>query len=249
MKINLVNLENVLKKATLNFSIETLQLRLSDSLQADMRSNDGNSIALLNVANDILDTDEEIAFNFADVSQNVMPFIQLFDNEEIDLDLYEGSAGAGHMILIDGRQKSRISFCFPTVPKRLGTDDVKQDVDWFFEFEVDEEFMSKFEKIKKIGARFGKVYLEIKDNQIFLETADKSNQHSNGLKFHLEDLEKEDLSLCFSYKDMVNLMNVLDIEKGFKAKFTYDVDNELGMIYVYANDNSEKYCLLSLQQR
>jgi hypothetical protein len=249
MKINLVNLENVLKKATLNFSIETLQLRLSDTLQADMRSNDGNSIALLNIPNDVLDTDEEITFNFTVVSQNVMPFIGLFDNDEIDVDLYEGSAGAGHMILIDGRQKSRISFCYPTVPKRLGTDDVKQDVDWFFEFDVDEEFMGKFEKIKKIGARFGNVILEIKENQVFLETADKSNQHSNSLKFHLDDIEKEDLSLCFSYKDMVNLMNVLDIEKKFKAKFTYDVDNELGMIYVYADDNSEKYCLLSLQQR
>jgi len=249
MKVNIVNLENLLKKATLNFSIETLQLRFSKVIESDMRSNDGNSISLLKVNNDVLDTDEELTFNFSDVSQNVMPFIGLFDSEEVEVDIYEGSAGSGYMMLVDGRQKSRISFCYPTVPKRLGTDDVKQDVDWFFEFEVDEEFMKKFEKIKKIGARFGKVYLEVSDKKIFLETADKSNQHSNGLKFHLDDLDRDDLSLCFSYKDMVNLMNVINIEKGFKAKFTYDVDNELGMVYVYADDNSEKYCLLSLQQR
>lgn len=249
MKINLVNLEDVLKKATLNFSIETLQLRFSDVIESDMRSNDGNSIALLRVPNNITDTDEEISFNFSDVAQNVMPFIQLFDNEEIAVDIYEGSAGAGYMVLKDGRQKSRISFCYPTVPKRLGTPDVKQDVDWFFEFELDEEFMGKFDKIKKIGARFGKVYLDVKDKKIFLETADKDNQHSNGLKFHLDDIDRDNLSLCFSFKDMVNLMNVIDIEKKFKAKFTYDEDNELGMVYVYAEDGTEKYCLLSLQQR
>lgn len=249
MKINLVNFEKVLKKATVNFSIETLQLRFSDVIKSDMRSNDGNTISLLNVENNIFDSNEELEFNFADVSQSVLPFIQLFDNEEIDIDLYDGSAGVGYMILKDGRQKSRISFCYPKIPKRLGTDDVKQDVDWFFEFSIDEEFMGKFDKIKKIGARFGKVYLDVKDKEVFLETADKDNQHSNGLKFLLDEIDIDDLSLCFSYKDMVNLMNVLNIEMKFKAKFTYDLENELGMIYVYSEDLKEKYCLLSIQQR
>lgn len=249
MKINIVNLEDVLKKATLNFSIETLQLRCSDVIESDMRSNDGNSISLLKVENNVLDTNEEITFNFANVAQNVMPFVQLFDNDEIDIDLHEGSNGPGYVILVDGRQKTRLGFCYPTVPNRLGAPDVKQDVEWFFEFDVDEEFMKKFEKIKKVGSRFGKVYLEVKDKKIFLETADKDNQHSNGLKFHLDDIDKHDLSLCFSFKDMVNLMNVLDIEKGFKAKFTYENDSELGMVYVYTDDATEKYCLLSLRQR
>ena len=47
---------------------------------------------------------------------------------------------------------------------------------------------------------------------------------------------------------MVNLMNVLDIEKGFKAKFTYSEEQELGMTYVYAEDMTEKYSLLGLQK-
>lgn len=249
MKINLENFQELLKKATLNFSIETLQLRFGEMIEADMRSNDGNSISLLNVPNNVLDTTEELSFNFSDVAQNVMPFIQLFDTSDIDLDLYDGSAGSGYMVLIDGRQKSRISFCHPNVPKRLGTPDVKQDVDWFFEFSIDDEFMSKFDKIKKIGARFGKVYLNVKDKKVFLETADKSNAHSNGLRFHLDDIEKDDLSICFSYKDMVNLMNVLTVDKNFKAKFTYSEEQELGMVYVYAEDLTEKYSLLGLQQR
>lgn len=249
MKINLENFQTLLKKATLNFSIETLQLRFSDVIESDMRSNDGNSISLLKVPNDVLDTHEELSFNFSDVAQNVMPFIQLFDSNEIDLDLYDGSQGAGYMLMIDGRQKSRVSFCYPTVPKRLGTPDVKQDVDWFFEFSADDDFMKKFDKIKKIGARFGKVYLDVKDNKVYLETADKSNQHSNGLRFHLDDIEKNDLSICFSYKDMVNLVNVLTVDKDFKAKFTYSEEQELGMVYVYAADMTEKYSLLGLQQR
>jgi len=249
MKINLENFQTLLKKATLNFSIETLQLRFSDKIESDMRSNDGNSISLLSVPNDVLDTNEELSFNFSDVAQNVVPYIPLFDKTEIDLDLYDGSQGAGYMLLVDGSQKSRVSFCFPTVPKRLGTPDVKQDVDWFFEFAIDDDFMSKFDKIKKIGARFGKVYLDVKDGKVFFETMDKSNQHSNGLQYELAEIEKNDLSICFSYKDMVNLMNVLTVEKDFKAKFTYSEEQELGMTYVYAADMTEKYSLLGLQQR
>ena len=88
----------------------------------------------------------------------------------------------------------------------------------------------------------------VNDKKVFLETADKDNQHSNGLQYHLDDIDRDDLILCFSYKDMVNLMNILDIEKSFKSKFTYDVDNELGMMYVYAEDATEKYCLLSKRQ-
>jgi hypothetical protein len=213
-----------------------------------MRSGNGNCISILNVENDILDVNtEEFIFNFSDVAQNVIPFIQLFDEEEVEIELTEGARGLGYMVLIQGNQRTRISHCFPNIPKRLGTKDVKQDVDWFFNFDIDEEFMSKFEKIKKIGARFGNVYLDVHENEVFLETADKNNTYSNGLKFKLDDIEKDDLTLCFSYKDMVNLFNVLDIDKKFNAKFTYDVHNELGMIYVFSEDNSEKYCLLSLQ--
>jgi hypothetical protein len=249
MKINLENFQNLLKKATLNFSIETLQLAFSENIESQMRSNDGNSISILNVPNDVLDTTEELSFNFNDVAQNVMPFIQLFDSNEIDLDLYEGSQGAGYMVLIDGSQRSRISFCFPTVPKRLGTPDVKQDVDWFYEFLIDEDFMKKFDKIKKIGARFGKVYFNVVEKKFILETADKTNSHSNGLRFELAEIDRPDLSICFSYKDVVNLMSVIKLEKNFKAKFTYSEEQELGMTYVYAADMTEKYSLLGLQQR
>ena len=110
MKINIANLETVLRKSTVNFGIETLQLRFSNKIECDMRSNDGNTISILGVENNVFDTDEEIVFNFSDVSQNVMPFLQLFDNDEIEVDLYEGSAGTGYMVLVDGGQKSRISF-------------------------------------------------------------------------------------------------------------------------------------------
>lgn len=248
MKINLSKFEKLLKKATISYSIETLRLKFNEHIETEMRSGNGNSISILKLENDVLDVrDEEFIFNFSDVAQNVVPFIQLFDDEEVDIELVEGSSGLGYMVLVQGNQRSRISFCFPNIPKRLGTKDVKQDVDWFFNIDVDESFMSKFDKIKKVGSRFGNVYLDVLENEVFLETADKNNVYSNGLKFKLADIEKENLTLCFSYKDMVNLFNILEIEKNFNVKFTYDVHNELGMMYVFSQDGSEKYCLLSLQ--
>lgn len=240
MKINLTNFEELLRKATINFSIETLQLRFGEKIETNMLSADGNCISILKIPNNVLDTNDELTFNFSDPSNNVMPYIGLFDNEDIDISITDS-----FMKLADGSQISKISFCSDTVVKLMGTNSVKEDVEWFFETGINEDFMAKFSKIQQIGARFSKVYLDVNDGRVFLETADKTNPYSNGLKFQLADTEDANLTLCFTFKDMVNLMKIIDLDKEFIAKFTYDKDQELGMIYVFSNDETEKYCLLS----
>jgi len=241
MKINLKHFENVLRKATINFSIETVQLKFGELIKSNLKSNDGNCISILSLPNDVLDIkNEEFIFNFTEPNQNVLPYVQLFDAEEVDIAL-----DVNFMKLILGRQISKLSFCSDTVVKLLGVDRVKENVDWFFEMEINNEFMNQFDKIKKIGSRFGKVYLIIDDKRVYMETADKTNPYSNGLKFELANIDRQDLMLSFSYKDIVNLMGIIDISKNFKAKFQYMEDQSLGMMYVFAGDDSEKYCLLS----
>ena len=243
MKINLKKFETILKKGTINFSIETLQLRFNDGrIKSSMISGDGNCISILNVDNDVIETQEELVLNFADVSQNTIPYIQNFDNEEIELQIRDA-----FMRLIDGSQINKIVFVNDTIVKRFGSDDVQDNVEWFLGLSIDQDFMDKFDKIKRIGARFGKIYITIKDHKVFLETTDKRNMYSNGIKFELDESDKNDLTLCFSYKDMVNLMGIIDIQKNFKAKFTYNDEQDLGMMYMLSEDGSEKYCLLSTE--
>lgn len=241
MKINLKSFENVLRKATINFSIETVQLKFRENIKSNLKSNEGNCISILNLPNDVLDIkNEEFVFNFTEPNQNVLPYVQSFDAEEVDIAL-----DSNFMKLYLGRQIIKLSFCSDTVVKLLGVDRVKEDVDWFFEMEINDEFMKQFDKIKKLGARFGKIYLYIEDKHVYLETADRTNPYSNGLKFELATTERNNLVLSFAYKDMVNLMSIIETTKNFKAKFQYMEEQSLGMMYVFAEDLSEKYCLLS----
>jgi len=241
MKINIKNFKDVITKATLNFSIETLQLRFSDRIQSDMLNGNGTSISILNVENNVLDTNEELVFNFGDPSNNVIPFIALFDNEEVELSLTDL-----FMKMKDGSQIIKVGFCSDTAVKRLGTNDVK-NVDWFYEMNIDQSFINKFDKIKKIGAKFRKVYFSVSSNRLFIETADKTNRYSNGVKFKLADLEMPDLALAYSYNDVVNFFHCIemDIEKNFTLKLSFDDEQGLGCVYAFSENNEEKYALIS----
>lgn len=241
MNINIKNFKEVIIKSTLNFSIETLQLRFSDRIISDSISGSGTSIAILDVENNVLDTQEELVFNFADPANGVIPFIQLFDNESVSLSLTDL-----FMKFRDNQQIIKILFCSDRAVKRLGTDDVQTD-DWFFELKIDQELINYFDKIKKIGSRFGKVYFAVNNNKLFLETADKDNMYSNAVRFKLADLEYQDLSLSYVYQDMTNFFHCIemDIQKNFTLKISYNPDQGLGCIYAFSEQGNEKYSLIS----
>jgi len=241
MQINIKNFKDVVTKATMNFSIETLQLRFGDRIESDMINGNGTSISILNVENNVLDISEELVFNFGDPSNNLIPFIALFDNETVELSLTDV-----FMKFKDGQQITKVGFCSDAAVKRLGTDDV-QDVDWFYEMPIDEDFIAKFDKIKKIGSRFGKVYFAVDNNRLFIETADKTNRYSNGVKFQLADIEMSDLSLAYVYNDMVNFFHCIqmDIDKNFTLKIAYQEDQGLGCVYAFSEESNEKYALIS----
>lgn len=241
MRINIQNFKDVVTKATLNFSIETLQLRFGNRIQSDMINGNGTSISILDIENNVLDTTEELVFNFGDPSNNLIPFIALFDNDEVELSLTDL-----FMKFKDGQQITKVGFCSDAAVKRLGTDDVK-DVDWFYDMAIDQTLIDQFEKIKKIGSRFGKVYFTVDQNRLFLETADKTNRYSNGVKFKLADIEMPDLSLAYVYNDMVNFFHCIEmnIEKGFTLKVSYDREQGLGCVYAFSEESNEKYALIS----
>jgi hypothetical protein len=245
MKINIPNFKDVITKATLNFSIETLQLRFSDRIQSDMINGTGTSISILDVPNNVLDTNEELSFNFGDPANNLIPFIALFDNDEVDLSLSEPL----FMKFKDGSQRTKVAFCSDKAVKRLGTDDVK-DVEWFFEMKIDEDVIKKFDKIKKIGSRFGKIYFVVSNNKLFIETADKANQYSNGVKFKLADIEQNDLSLAYVYNDVCNFFHCIEmnIDKEFTLKVSFDDEQGLGCVYAFSTEGNEKYALISREK-
>lgn len=232
----------MLKKATINFSINNVNVKFeSGKIKSRMISSDAGSISILNIDNNVVDTNDEIEFNFSDPSVNIVPFLNLFDSEEVNTEIYEN-----RIVLKDGRQKSTLNFCSPTIVSKFGSDAIRDDVEWFHEQEIDDNFMESFKKIKKIGTRFQKIYFEVKENELFIETSDKLNEFSNGLRFSLGELEYNNLVLSFDYKDVVNIMTVIDDNfENFTIKFAYKEEQDLGILFVKSVDGAEQYCLFS----
>lgn len=246
MKINIKNFKSVLKKATINNIISNVQLNFGDGkITSSMISNDNNAISILNVDNDVLDTNDEVDFNFLEPRQEVKPYLDIFDNNEVDIRILKNK-----IILKDANQQTKINFCSPIIVTLFGKTDVKKDANWFFETDIDENFIGAYDKIKKIGAKFGRVYFEIINNKFVIETADKTNEFSNGLKIILSDAKNIDnISLSFVFVDLTNIMKVItESDKEFKIKFTYNEKQELGLLYIYSIDQSEKYCLFSVRE-
>lgn len=247
--LNVVNFKDVLQKATLNFSIDSVQLKFKDDkIKSGMISAGSDAIVILNVDNNVLpDVKDEVTFNFAEPQQQLVPFLNLIDDEEVQCEIKEEK-----LVLVSDNQKSDIHFCSPQIVKVFSASDPKEGTEYFLTMDVDDNFIEAFLKIKKIGARFGKVYFNIENNKFVMETTDKSNRFSNGLKFTLVDRvakkkkdQIDDLVLCFDYKSIVNLMAVLDDEQEYQISFAYLEEQELGMLFLGSEDLSEKYFIMS----
>ena len=86
MKVNVENFKNVLKKATLNNSIDTVQLLIGpQKIKSKMISGDNTCITILDIDNNVVDIKEELEFNFSEPSQQLLPYLNLIDEDEVEI--------------------------------------------------------------------------------------------------------------------------------------------------------------------
>ena len=244
MNINVVNFKDVLKKATLNFSIPSVQLKFDGGkISSNMISENRNAIISIEVENDVMGGDG-VEFNFASPSQNLIPFLNLIDEEDADITIRDEK-----IVLKHGSQKANIHFCSPTVVGVFGGRTAREDTEYFVTMAINEAFIENFNKIKKIGSRFGKVYITFESGQLFIETTDKTNRFSNSLRFKLMDIATpyDDFTICFDYGNFSNLMSIVGNREVFKLSVAYVEEQEAGMLYISTEDNSENYYLMSME--
>ncbi|HRR48707.1 MAG TPA: hypothetical protein P5293_01835, partial [Bacteroidales bacterium] len=201
MKLNVENFKSVLQKATLNFSIESVQLKLTaDKIQSRMlMQNSKDAIVILDVPNDVFELKKVVDFtlNFSEPSISVMPYLTLIESdEEVDVRVFDEK-----ITITSGNQKSNIFFCSPNVVTTFSASAPRDNVNYFVSFDLNKSFVIDFNKIKKIGMRFGKIYFTVINKVFAMETTDKLNPYSNTLKFDLlQNVKEDDLSLCFDYR-------------------------------------------------
>jgi len=246
MKLNVGNFQTVLEKATLNFSIESVQLKLTPEriVSKMLMQHSRDAIVLLDVPNDVIELKKgaEYTLNFAEPSQFVMPYLNLIDESEAEVKIFDEK-----MVITSGKQKSNLFFCAPQVVSVFSGTSPREGLQYFTSFDLDESFIRDFGKIKKIGMRFGNIYFSVEGGKFVMETTDKQNSLSNGIKFDLFPIKDEsDLTLCFDYRNVVNLMNVIGGRfTDFKVSFAFIRNQNLGMAYVEKKDGTEKFYLMS----
>lgn len=246
MNINISEFKNVLKKATINFSLDSVQLNFTrDKVKSKMVTNGNDAISILDLPNtvipDITEFDEH-QFNFSDPNSSLIPYIGLIDdNEQANVEILREK-----IVLSSGNLKSNLFFCDPNSVGILARDNIK-DANSICDFKLTDDFIEQFNMIKKIGMRFGKIYFCNKDKKLAMETTDKTNRFSNGLKFDLFDIESVDFDICFDYKNFVNVMSAIDDDyENFELHIIISPTNpDMGFIFLNKIDNSERYYLMS----
>jgi hypothetical protein len=245
MIVNVRNFERLLKKATLSYTIDFVQLNIDkERISSSLINNERNAIVILDVSNDVfMEVGGEHEFNFAEPNQYIIPFLSLIDEEEALFDVRRE-----RVKLTSGPLQSTLNFSSPQTSRIFSVSEPKAGTDFFTELAIDDEFKEKFTKIKKIGTRFGKIYFTVSDGVLYIETTDKKNTYCNDLRFELQAVEKGDLVLCFDYKNLVSLMSVLDEDKEYTLALTYLDDRNMGMLYVSDADRMERYYLTSMKE-
>jgi len=242
MLIQVDKFKEVITKATINFSIESVQLNFTpEEIRSKMISFASDAIALLKIKNEVLpNITGEVQFNFVDPNQMVMPYLNLVEGETI-VKIYDERVS-----LMTGNQTSNLYFCAPSVVNTLASDGPKVSIPMFHEISVDKDFNDVFDKIKKVAPRFDKIYFGVDSGKFYIETTDKTNKFSNTLRILLGNCSSTDISLCFGYRNMFSLMSILS--EDFKLYFHFVRENNLGMLRAANSSNSEQYFLMSKKE-
>jgi len=244
MKLNVENLQDVMKKATLNYLIQSIQLKITkDKIVSNMLTASMDSVIMLDLPNNVIDmkANDDVILNFSEPNVNIKPYIDLIDNQLADLTINDSK-----IKLVSKDQKMTFHFCSPDfVASYKG--DAPEIPSFFFESDITTELMDKFNKIKKIAGKFGKIYFSVVNKLLFLEATDKTNSFANSMKYELGAVKHKDISLCFDFKNVNALLALITkTYTDFKIKLHYTEEKEEGgMLYFKKNDGSENYYFVS----
>jgi len=248
-KVNLLEFKDVLKRATLNFSIDNVGLSFgTDYIKVGMRSS--NAIVILKDENRIISgirPTDTWDMSFSDPSKNVKTFFDLIIPDENDEALIQ--MRNEKIIVKSGSQKTSLFFCSPHLITSFDGEGPRVDGDTVFEADITQDFIDTFNLIKKVAGGFGKIYFSVDDGRVSIESTDKTNAFSNGLKMDIGSSDHDDVDICFDFKTFNNVMALINVDATeFKFRLGYIQDSSGGMSSFIKSDDTEKYFVLSKRE-
>lgn len=238
MKVNVKKFEELIKKATWNYSIPSCWLHFTkDNIYTKMISDDNNAVLELNLNNDVIIDGDEMDFYFSNPAKNVKPYIDLFTSEEIDLKPREDQ-----IELIDQDHISRLHFCSPSAVRSFSGQNPSDEI-FFFNENLDQIF-PYFQKLKGVAVRFKKIYMSTFNGKLYLEATDKESPSSNSVKFHIGKTDKN-IDIMFDFRYINSLMKMISYPEDFNFKFAFLEEEEAGIFLFEKEDKSELYYLTS----
>jgi len=245
LKINKKKFIELIKKATLNYSINTLQINIdNDRIKVAMKSESNTYLTVLDLENDIfidIISGSLLELNFLDPNVHLLKLLN-----QIDLDEPEIKLNNKILSIIDKNQKASVNFCSPLIVS-VSNKTTPRINDYFLNFDIDDNFNGIYKKIRSIGAIYGKVYFEVIDNKFRINSTDKTSGLDHGFMAEIIDVKHENISCCFPFLNISNMMNCLSDDKEYEMKFAYEPNTELMMISCIRKDtiNKEIYYLFS----
>ena len=253
-KVNVEKFLNLLQKATLNWSIPHVRVTFkNDSYRVGMKGS--NSLLILNGENDIItgiSKTDEWEMNFQDAVKNVKAYLSIIQTDEDD--------GMANIFMKDekirikqGNQSTNCFFCSDNIPTTFSKDGPKSTGEEVVDFEIDDEFISAYNLIKKVAGGFGKVYFGVEDNHLFIEAGDRTSPHTNNMLIKLQDVTTDrsditDMFVCFDFKSLNDIMTLINGDAyDFKFRLGYLPARNSGLIS-FTKEGQEIYYLLSLRE-
>jgi hypothetical protein len=238
MKINVKELQDVIKKCTINYTIDSVGFKVTpESVKSNMISPNRSALCFINIPNNLItDLKDEVEFKWNEPAINVKPYISIIKEDEVPIKISDEKVVLNNQIKLTFSHEQSISM--------YGKDNPINPIDFTITRTIDEEFLQLFSNIKKIGNQFGKVYFTVKDNVLFMESTDKLNKYCNSVKYKLMDIEHPDIQLCLEFKNLVSVISLIEHDD-FSLNLSYNSSVKLGCILIKNESESERYYIMS----
>lgn len=266
-QINVNVFKKVIKKSTLNLALEFTRIKFKDGrLTSGMTTTGRDIITILNMPNTLITLSEqdEVEFNLGGLEKPLHTFdgfLKNYQQEVVEAKVYDETINTRivfkPIVSLEGQTVSHqhtIGLVSPTMVEPFVLQSNQQgEVPYFFNMDLTAEHIREFENTKFEGGRFGKVYIKVINNKLYIDTTDQNNMYENDhlLLLTTQDVNFEDKIMCFEYANFCHLLDVVKDEltsenpKQLCIGFGWIAEGNIGIIHIYDVEKTEQYFLTS----